>query len=106
MSASAPVSSGPSAPSSRSGYDGSDDARSFELKLVHLQNLHDRELKALQDAVQRLTDENRSQSKAIEQLTTGMAVLREALTASNARVDALKGTILALFDTPLPRSLR
>jgi hypothetical protein len=61
MSASAPASS--SAAPSRggvSGFDGSGDARSFELKLVHLQNLHDRQIQSLESAVQRLIDDNRS----------------------------------------------
>jgi hypothetical protein len=65
MSASAPVSSSAAAPS-RGGVSGSDG--SSELKLVHLQNLHDRQIQSLESAVQRLTDDNRSQSKVIERL--------------------------------------
>jgi hypothetical protein len=98
MSASSASSSAAPSRGGVSGFDGSGDTRSFELKLVHLQNLHDRE-------IQRLIDENRAQSKAIEQLTTGMAALREALAASNARADAMKGAPPRLFDTPYPPPL-
>jgi hypothetical protein len=67
--------------SSRVGFDGSGDHRSCDLKLVHLQNLHDRQIQSLESAVQRLTDDNRAQSKTIEQLIATVATLKGPYTA-------------------------